>query len=163
MDIDELYGGKKRKKQVDDEEQPIQDATRYARMQVQVEKRQGLMDDDFFKDPVFQNRLRSIDKFAPLSYHSKSQKQLSRVRSLKQDLLVEAGMHKEAALSSLDDLRDFQVSRGEDGFFTKSQITTRQEIKSNIPLPEQGQAKKRVSLLSRLFKGNEPEEEDEAP
>lgn len=104
------------------------DLTAFLRMQTELEPRKNLVDGDFFQR--HRSRIIAFDKFAPLSnIADKRLLQIDRMRRKIIDLEEEAGLFDEAETDALDNVADFQISRGFGGFFQKAQITQRHEIR----------------------------------
>ena len=133
----------------------VSDNTSFLRMQTQIEKKDKLIDDDFFRrHPA---RIISCDKFAPLAnIQDYTQIELDRVRRLKIDLLEEAGLYEDAEKAALDNIADFQDTRGYKGFFQQAQITERHILKQSTDTRLD-----KAGRFSNVFKRKKPEEEEQ--
>lgn len=69
------------------------------------------------------------------------------------DLAMEAGLSDLADVTVLDNLADYQTSRGTDGNYQKALITQRREWE------EKGKEEKKQGFLSKVMKGKRKEVE----
>lgn len=131
----------------------ISDNTSFLRMQTEIEKKDRLIDDDFLDR--HKARVIACDKFAPLANTtSKSQIMIDRIRRIIMDLEKEAGLFEDAEATALDNIADYQVSRGYNASFQNALITQRHIIKQSTD--QEG----RLGRFSKLFrKPKEPEGE----
>jgi hypothetical protein len=112
-----------------DEEQkvPISNQTAYERMQTQVEQIEHLIDSNFFER--HKPRIISINKSAMGNIKNKRYFQLDRIRRMKMDLLLEAGLYEEAEICALDNVADINLTRADGGFYSKNKVTQRHMVK----------------------------------
>jgi hypothetical protein len=124
----------------------ISDNTAFMRWSTELEKIHHVIDDDFLD----RNRHRIIDinKFLPLSNITNPRMiKLSRLRRMNMQLAQDAGLKDLAEETTLDNVADYQMSRGNQGFYQKALITQRREWKDS------SDREKRTGMLKNLLRG----------
>lgn len=133
--------------------EPMSDQTAFMRMQTQLEK-SDMVDKEFLDR--HKARVLAMDKFAPLSYiQDKRMLQIDRMRRLIMSLQMEAGLLEDAEETALDNIADFQLSRGWRGFYQKAMITQRHIIK------ETSKGERKLGRLAEIMRGGGQPQEDE--
>lgn len=109
---------------------PISEQTAYMRWSTEIERDEEneIVDKKFIKN--HRPRVIDINKFLPLSnITDKRQVKLFRLRRMNMTLAQDAGLEDVAEETTLDNLADYETSRGINGFYQKALITQRQEFK----------------------------------
>lgn len=133
----------------------VSDNTAFMRWSTEMERSPKTVDDDFLS----RNRHRIIDinKFLPLSNITNPRMiKLSRLRRINMQLSQDAGLLDLAEETTLDNIADYQMSRGLQGFYQKALITQRREWK------ESSNQEKRTGMLKNLLRGRKQQEQVEA-
>jgi len=124
----------------------VSDNTAFMRWSTELEKIHKVIDEDF----LTRNRHRIIDinKFLPLSNITNPRMiKLSRLRRMNMQLAQDAGLSDLAEETTLDNVADYQMSRGNQGFYQKALITQRREWKDS------SNQEKRTGMLKNLLRG----------
>jgi len=124
----------------------ISDQTAFMRWSTELEQSNDLVDPEFLK----QNRFRVLDinKFLPLSFINNPRSiRLFRLRRLNMTLEKDAGLFENAAETMLDNLADYQTTRGINGNFQKALITQRREWQ------ERSGSDSKHGLFNRIIRG----------
>ena len=132
----------------------VSDNTAFMRWSTELEKIHKVIDDDFLS----RNRYRIIDinKFLPLSNITNPRMiKLSRLRRMNMQLAQDAGLRDLAEETTLDNVADYQMSRGNQGFYQKALITQRREWK------ESSDREKKTGMLKNLLRGKKQQEQYE--
>ena len=124
----------------------VSDQTAFMRWSTELEKIEHIIDNDFLEHN--RHRVMDINKILPLSFidNPKSIK-LFRLRRMNIGLAKDAGLIDLADETTLDNLADYQTTRGIRGNYQNALITQRREWKDRTD-PE---AKK--GMLGRLIRG----------
>lgn len=104
----------------------VSDQTAFMRWSTELEKTDELINDKFLKRN--RNRILDINKILPLSFidNPKSIK-LFRLRRMNMSLATDAGLYNLADETTLDNLADYQTTRGIRGNYQNALITQRKE------------------------------------
>ena len=132
----------------------VSDNTAFMRWSTEMEKTPKVIDSDFLN----RNRHRIIDinKFLPLSNITNPRMiKLSRLRRMNMQLSQDAGLVDLAEETVLDNVADYQMSRGNQGFYQKALITQRREWK------ESSDREKKTGLLKNILRGRKQQEQVE--
>lgn len=133
----------------------ISDQTAFMRWSTELEKVNDIIDKDFLIRN--KHRVMDINKILPLSFIENPRSlQLFRLRRINIGLSTDAGLMDLADETTLDNLADYQTTRGIRGNYQKALITQRREFKDNR-LEE-----KKASLLSRILRGKQENEQPES-
>ena len=114
------------------------------RWSTEVEKVHDLIDNGFLE----RHRARVIDinKFLPLANITNPESiNLFRLRRMNMSMEWDAGLIELAEETALDNLADYNTTRGQEGFYQKALITQRREWKDN------SQDNKKKGMIGRLF------------
>ena len=133
----------------------ISDNTAFMRWSTEFENTKDIrgIDKNFFKR--FYHKILGINKFPALSnIRSARQLKLIRCRINNADLAHDGEIEDLAIGTVLDNLNDYQISRGIEGFYQKALITQRREFTDRTP-PE-----RRSGVFKNLIRGRR--EEDKA-
>lgn len=142
----------------EDPDYPVQpyvsDQTAFMRWGTELEKIHDLIDKDFLQR--HKERVIDINKFLPMANitNPKSIK-LFRLRRMNIDLARDANLIELAEETALDNVADYNTTRGQDGFYQKALITTRREWEDKT------KQKEKQSLFNRLVKKNQEQEQNE--
>lgn len=124
------------------------------RWSTEIEQIRDLIDSNFLKQ--HKQRVIDINKFLPLSFITNPrEKKLYRLRRINMDLAMEAELEDLADVTVLDNLADYQTTRGTDGNYQKALITQRREWE------EKSKEEKKQGFLSKIVKGKRKEVEVE--
>ena len=116
------------------------------RWSTELEQIHDLVDSNFFKKN--KQRIIDINKFLPLAFiENPKEKKLYRLRRMNMDLCTEAELNDLADTTVLDNLADYQTTRGSRGNYQNALITQRKEWKDNTS------EEKKQSFLSKVVKG----------
>lgn len=128
----------------------ISDQTAFMRWSTELEKTDTVIDKKFMEDN--KHRIIDVNKILPLSFidNPKSIK-LFRLRRMNMSLACDAGLMDLADETVMDNLADYQTTRGIRGNYQNALITQRREWKDRTD-PE---AKK--GLLGKMIKGRNDE------
>lgn len=108
----------------------VSDNTSFMRWSTEVEKIHDLIDSKFLDD--HRERVIDINKFLPLAnITSQESNSLFRLRRMNMTMAKDAGLRDLAEETALDNLADYNTTRGQDGFYQKALITQRREWKDN--------------------------------
>jgi len=122
------------------------------RWSTEIEQIHDLIDKEFLQK--HKQRVIDINKFLPLSFiDNPREKKLYRLRRINMDLAIEADLEDLADVTVLDNLADYQTTRGTHGNYQKALITQRREWE------EKGKEEKKLGFLSKIVKGKRKEEE----
>ena len=124
----------------------ISDQTAFMRWSTELEKQPGTIDEDFIKNNI--HRIIDINKFLPLSFidNPKSIK-LFRLRRMNITMAKDAHLIDLADETTLDNLADYQTTRGIRGNYQKALITQRREWQDKTDI------EKKKSLIGGLIRG----------
>jgi hypothetical protein len=132
----------------------ISDNTAYMRWSTELEQVHEVIDKDFLRR--HRHRVGDINKFLSLANIKTSQQlRLYRLRRMNMTMACDAEMNDLADETMLDNLADYNTSRGIDGFFQNALITTKREI-----LDKSKQQEKK-GFLRQLVQGKQAEESAE--
>ena len=135
-----------------EEQQPryVSDNTSFMRWSTEIEQKPGVIDEGFLKRN--KERIMDIDKFLPLSNitNAKSIK-LFHLRRQCITMAKDAGLNDLAEETSLDNIADYNTTRGTEGFYQKALITQRREWHDSE------EEKKRTGILKNLIRGKRDE------
>ena len=122
---------------------PLSEQTAYMRWSTELEEdHKGLTDNQFMQR--HKARIIDINKFLPMSnITSPHSIKIFRLRRMIIDLAKEAGLEELAEETALDNLADYNTTRGQHGFLQKAMITQRQELDS-------GQHEKPQNWIDRI-------------
>lgn len=132
----------------------ISDNTAFMHWSTELEQVHEVIDNDFLRRN--RHRVGDINKFLPLA-NIKTQEQLRifRLRRMNMTMACDAGLYNLADETMLDNLADYNTSRGIDGFYQNALITTKREI-----LDKSKQQEKK-GFLKQLVQGRQAEESAE--
>jgi len=151
---DELNYTEEEEQQLDRKPRYISDNTAFMRWSTELEKTPEVINNEFLKRN--KHRIIDINKFLPLSNITNPRLiKLSRLRRMNMQLSNDAGLTDLADETTLDNLADYQMSRGQQGFYQKALITQRREWK------ESSDREKKTGLLKNLLRGKKEQEEIE--
>lgn len=151
---DELNYTDEEEQQLDRKPRYISDNTAFMRWSTELEKTPDVVNNDFLKRN--KHRIIDINKFLPLSNITNPRLiKLSRLRRMNMQLSQDAGLTDLAEETTLDNLADYQMSRGQQGFYQKALITQRREWK------ESSDREKKTGLLKNILRGKKEQEEIE--
>jgi len=132
----------------------ISDNTAFMHWSTELEQVHEVIDNDFLRRN--RHRVADINKFLPLANIKTSQQlQLFRLRRMNMTMACDAGLDNLADETMLDNLADYNTSRGIDGFYQNALITTKREI-----LDKSKQQEKK-GFLKQLVQGRQAEESAE--
>lgn len=145
---------------MDEEDEPVywegrprfvSDQTAFMRWSTELEKVHDIIDQEFLKRN--KHRIMDINKILPLAFiENPKSLQLFRLRRINIGLSTDANLMDLADETTLDNLADYQTTRGIRGNYQKALITQRREFKDNR-LEE-----KKQGILNRLLRGKEQEQ-----
>jgi len=133
----------------------VSDNTAFMRWSTELEKTPQVIDNKFLE----RNRHRIIDinKFLPLSNITNPRMiKLSRLRRMNMQLSQDAGLNDLAEETTLDNVADYQMSRGNQGFYQKALITQRREWKDS------SSQEQKTGMLKNLIRGKKQQEKAES-
>ena len=137
----------------EEEHQPryVSDNTSFMRWSTEIEPKSGVIDDKFLARN--RERIIDIDKFLPLSNitNVKSIK-LFHLRRANMTMAKDAGLSELAEETALDNIADYNTTRGTGGFYQKALITQRREWHDSE------EEKKRTGILKNLIRGKREEQ-----
>ena len=129
----------------------VSDQTAFMRWSTELEKKDRLVDDDFLHNN--QHRIIDLDKFLPLSFIDDPRSiKLFRLRRMNITLAKDAGLIDLADETTLDNLADYQTTRGVRGNYQKALITQRREWQDKTEVDKQR------GILSGLIRGRSNED-----
>jgi len=132
----------------------ISDNTAFMHWSTELEQVHEVIDSDFLKRN--RHRVADINKFLPLAnIKTPQQLQIFRLRRMNMTMACDAGLFNLADETMLDNLADYNTSRGIDGFYQNALITTKREI-----LDKSKQQEKK-GFLKQLVQGRQAEESAE--
>ena len=132
----------------------ISDNTAFMHWSTEREQVHEVIDSDFLRRN--RHRVADINKFLPLAnIKTVQQLQLFRLRRMNMTMACDAGLDNLADETMLDNLADYNTSRGIDGFYQNALITTKREI-----LDKSKQQEKK-GFLKQLVQGRQAEESAE--
>jgi hypothetical protein len=132
----------------------ISDNTAFMHWSTELEQVHDVIDGNFLKRN--RHRVGDINKFLPLAnIKTWQQLQLFRLRRMNMTMACDAGLDNLADETMLDNLADYNTSRGIDGFYQNALITTKREI-----LDKSRQQEKK-GFLRQLVQGKQAEESAE--
>lgn len=106
--------------------EPISDQTAYMRWSTELEKIHHIIDNDFLQNN--KHRIIDINKILPLSFIENPRAiKLFHLRRMNIELAKDAGLYDLADTTVMDNLADYQTTRGTHGNYQKALITTRRE------------------------------------
>lgn len=106
----------------------ISDQTAFMRWSTELERVEGLIDNKFIERN--RNRIIDVNKILPLSFIDDPRSvKLFRLRRINMDLATDAGLTDLADTTTLDNLADYQTTRGIRGNYQNALITQRKEWK----------------------------------
>lgn len=139
--------------ETDEDQRPryVSDNTSFMRWSTEVEPKAGVINEDFLKRN--KERIMDIDKFLPLA-NIKSAKsiKLFHLRRMNMTMAKDAGLHDLAEETALDNIADYNTTRGTDGFYQKALITQRREWSDSE------EEKKQTGVLKNLIRGKRDEQ-----
>jgi len=126
---------------------PLSEQTAYMRWSTELEQDPtGLTDQKFMQR--HKARIIDINKFLPMSNITNPYSiKIFRLRRMIIDLAKEAGLEELAEETALDNLADYNTTRGQHGFLQKAMITQRQEL-------DNGQNEKPSRWIDRIMGKN---------
>lgn len=132
----------------------VSDQTAFIRWSTELEQVHNIIDNDFLKRNS--HRVIDINKILPLSFidNPKSIK-LFRLRRMNMGLARDAGLIDLADETVLDNLADYQTTRGIRGNYQKALITQRREWQDKTD-PEN----KKSGIIGRMIKGRGDEQRE---
>jgi len=129
----------------------VSDQTAFMRWSTELEKVHDIIDKEFLIRN--KHRIMDINKILPLSFIENPRSlQLFRLRRINIGLSTDAGLLDLADETTLDNLADYQTTRGIRGNYQKALITQRREFKDNR------MEEKKAGLLDRLLRGKQEQE-----
>lgn len=129
----------------------VSDQTAFMRWSTELEQSNELVDPEFLKTNKY--RVMDINKFLPLSFIKNPRNiPLFRLRRMNMTHEKDAGLFENAAETVLDNLADYQTTRGINGNFQKALITQRREWQDKTE-PET-----KKGIMGRLIKGKSEEQ-----
>lgn len=132
----------------------ISDNTAFMHWSTELEQVHDVIDSNFLKRN--RHRVGDINKFLPLAnITTREQLQLFRLRRMNMTMACDAGLSNLADETMLDNLADYNTSRGLNGFYQNALITTKREI-----LDKSKQDEKK-GFLRQLVQGKQAEESAE--
>ena len=130
----------------------VSDQTAFMRWSTELEKVHDIIDKEFLVRN--RHRVMDINKILPLAFiENPKSLQLFRLRRINIGLSTDAGLVDLADETTLDNLADYQTTRGIRGNYQKALITQRREFKDN------NIDDKKSGLLNRLLRGKQDEDE----
>ena len=131
----------------------ISDQTAFMRWSTELEKVHDIIDKEFLVRN--RHRVMDINKILPLAFIENPRSlQLFRLRRINIGLSTDANLMDLADETTLDNLADYQTTRGIRGNYQKALITQRREFKDN------NLENKRQGLLNKLLRGKQDEQPD---
>lgn len=128
----------------------VSDQTAFMRWSTEMESNE-LVDNDFLKANKY--RVIDINKFLPLAFIQNPRNiPLFRLRRINMTFEKDAGLYENAAETVLDNLADYQTTRGINGNFQKALITQRREWQDKTDM------EKKKGVLGGLIKRKSEEE-----
>ena len=122
----------------------VSDNTSFMRWSTEVEKIHDLIDNGFLDR--HRERIIDINKFLPLAnITNPDSNSLFRLRRMNITLARDSELRDLAEETALDNLADYNTTRGQDGFYQKALITQRREWKDN------SKEEKKKGMFGRLF------------
>lgn len=132
--------------------QYISDNTAFMHWSTELEQNKDIMDNKFMKRN--RHRVGDINKILALSNITSPRTiKLAHLRRMNMSLANDAGLVEVADETMLDNIADYQTSRGIHGFYQKALITQRRELLDNQKKEE------KKGILQNLFRGAEQQEE----
>ena len=139
--------------EIEQEQQPryVSDNTSFMRWSTEVEQKSGVIDAEFLKRN--KERIMDIDKFLPLSNITSAKAiKLFHLRRQCITMAKDAGLNDLAEETALDNIADYNTTRGTKGFYQKALITQRREWSDSE------EEKKRTGILKNLIRGKRDEQ-----
>ena len=137
-----------------DKPQYISDNTAFMHWSTELEQVHDVIDNSFLRRN--RHRVGDINKFLPLSnITSAKQLQIFRLRRMNMTMAKDAGLNNLADETMLDNLADYNTSRGIGGFYQNALITTKRE------LLDKSRDNEKKGFLKRLVQGKQAEESAE--
>ena len=131
----------------------VSDNTSFMRWSTEVEAKKGVVDDDFLKRN--KERILDIDKFLPLSNITSAKSiKLFHLRRQCITMSKDAGLFDLAEETALDNIADYNTTRGTQGFYQKALITQRREWQDS------DEEKKKTGILKNLIRGKRDQEKN---
>jgi len=132
----------------------ISDNTAFMHWSTELEQVHEVIDNDFLRRN--RHRVGDINKFLPLA-NIKTPQQLTifRLRRMNMTMACDAGLYNLADETMLDNLADYNTSRGIDGFYQNALITTKREIL------DRSKQQEKKGFLKQLVQGRQAEESAE--
>lgn len=128
----------------------VSDQTAFMRWSTEIEKVDKIIDDDFLEEN--RHRVMDINKILPLSFiEDKRSVKLFRLRRMLIDRCKDAGLLDLADETVLDNLADYQTTRGIRGNYQNALITQRREWQ------DKSEANRKEGFVNRLL-GNARED-----
>lgn len=130
----------------------VSDQTAFMRWSTELEQSSGLVNNEFLEENKY--RVLDINKFLPLAFIKNPRNiPLFRLRRMNMTHEKDAGLFENAAETVLDNLADYQTTRGIEGNFQKALITQRREWqdRTNPETTKKG-------IIGRLIKGRSEEQ-----
>jgi len=132
--------------------QYISDNTAFMHWSTELEHNEDIMNRRFLQRN--RHRVGDINKILALSNITSPRTiKLAHLRRMNMTLAKDAGLEELADETMLDNIADYQTSRGIEGFYQKALITQRRELLDNQKKEE------KKGLLKSLFRGAEAQEE----
>jgi len=132
----------------------VSDNTAFMRWSTELEQTPNVVNKDFLDRN--RHRIVDINKFLPLSNITNPRMiKLSRLRRMNMQLAQDAGLIDLAEETTLDNVADYQMSRGNQGFYQKALITQRREWK------ESSNQERRTGMLKNILRGKKQQEQVE--
>jgi len=132
----------------------VSDNTAFMRWSTELEQTPNVVNKDFLDRN--KHRIVDINKFLPLSNITNPRMiKLSRLRRMNMQLAQDAGLIDLAEETTLDNVADYQMSRGNQGFYQKALITQRREWK------ESSNQERRTGMLKNILRGKKQQEQVE--
>lgn len=151
-----IYYEEPEREQYNPSQRHISDQTAFIRWSTEIEKDDDkeIVNDEFIKN--HKARILDINKFLPLSnITDKRQVKLFRLRRMNMTLAQDAGLTDVSEETALDNLADYETSRGIQGFYQKALITQRQEFRDS------SEKNKDMGFFGRLMKNKKTDEENQ--
>lgn len=122
----------------------VSDNTSFMRWSTELEKIHDLIDQNFLEN--HRERIIDINKFLPLAnITSAESNSLFRLRRMNMTMARDAELRDLAEETALDNVADYNTTRGQNGFYQKALITQRREWK------DQSENDKKKPLFGRIF------------
>ena len=133
----------------------VSDQTAFMRWSTELEQVDNIIDKQFLKDN--RHRVIDINKILPLSFiEDKKSIKLFRLRRMNIGRSMDAGLVDLAEETVLDNLADYQTTRGIRGNYQKALITTRREWK------DRSNEEKKQGIISRLISNGRENDRNDA-